>query len=271
MLTNFSRHTLDPQSTEYKFVAEKFNHSLEQLKKHPTMRTPVPRLAPATPPVQVPHLPPLPPPSGSVSTQSFLSRHMPPQSFPFGPLTTQPFSLGPPSAPPITPGPPPSVQAFVSMMNNPVSSGFQQITPHQVGPIQTSTNNNVPSSTSVQTLSNPTVGNLPIPSTLPSHPTASSLAHPSNSLSHAASQIHRRRRYISQSHTGHHAALPANNTVFSFQPPPTNTPAMSLPKIIQIERIQNQRWYKQYAAHECEFRLKLGKSTEQWLFHGIYK
>jgi hypothetical protein len=42
----------------------------------------------------------------------------------------------------------------------------------------------------------------------------------------------------------------------------------NLPKIIQIERIQNQRWYKQYSAHECEFRQKLGKQTEQWLFHG---
>jgi len=41
-----------------------------------------------------------------------------------------------------------------------------------------------------------------------------------------------------------------------------------IPKIIQIERIQNQRWFKQYSAHDCEFRQKLGKQTEQWLFHG---
>jgi hypothetical protein len=39
-------------------------------------------------------------------------------------------------------------------------------------------------------------------------------------------------------------------------------------KIIRIERIQNQRWFKQYSAHDCEFRQKLGKPIEQWLFHG---
>jgi hypothetical protein len=63
-------------------------------------------------------------------------------------------------------------------------------------------------------------------------------------------------------------ALPMNNTAGPTRPSRTGHHITNLPRIIQIERIQNQRWYKQYSAHECEFRQKLGKQTEQWLFHG---
>ncbi|CAF0857782.1 unnamed protein product [Adineta steineri] len=39
-------------------------------------------------------------------------------------------------------------------------------------------------------------------------------------------------------------------------------------EIVQIERIQNRRWYRQYDAHRDDFIERYGKSTEQWLFHG---
>ncbi|CAM4776475.1 unnamed protein product [Rotaria magnacalcarata] len=38
--------------------------------------------------------------------------------------------------------------------------------------------------------------------------------------------------------------------------------------IMKIERIQNVRWYKQYAAHRDEFTQRYGKSEERRLFHG---
>jgi hypothetical protein len=70
-------------------------------------------------------------------------------------------------------------------------------------------------------------------------------------------------------HTRAPTPMPTNNAVLppSRRPRAVN-PGNGLAKIIQIERIQNQRWYKQYSAHECEFRQKLGKQAEQWLFHG---
>lgn len=39
-------------------------------------------------------------------------------------------------------------------------------------------------------------------------------------------------------------------------------------KIIQIERIQNERWYMQYLAHVRDFRKRLNKDTEKRLYHG---
>ncbi|CAF1379978.1 unnamed protein product, partial [Rotaria sp. Silwood1] len=38
--------------------------------------------------------------------------------------------------------------------------------------------------------------------------------------------------------------------------------------IVKIERIQNERWYKQYAAHRDEFIQKYTSSSEKLLFHG---
>ncbi|CAM2721829.1 unnamed protein product [Rotaria socialis] len=38
-------------------------------------------------------------------------------------------------------------------------------------------------------------------------------------------------------------------------------------KIIQIERIQNQRWYFQYLAHKKDFFKRLNKNTEKRLYH----
>ncbi|CAF1227586.1 unnamed protein product [Adineta steineri] len=38
--------------------------------------------------------------------------------------------------------------------------------------------------------------------------------------------------------------------------------------IIQLERIQNERWYAQYVAHSKEFRQRLNTDTEKCLYHG---
>ena len=38
--------------------------------------------------------------------------------------------------------------------------------------------------------------------------------------------------------------------------------------IKSIERIQNQRWYKQYAAHRDAMNERLKENTERRLFHG---
>lgn len=46
-------------------------------------------------------------------------------------------------------------------------------------------------------------------------------------------------------------------------------PSDHVPTIVRIERIQNQRWFKQYAAHELEFQ-ELQKPPALWLFHGKF-
>ncbi len=71
MLTNFTRHTLDSQSTEYKFVGEKFNQSWTNYRN----QFPVPD--PASPSRSMP-LRPLPP-SPSVHIPS--TNDHPPSSF----------------------------------------------------------------------------------------------------------------------------------------------------------------------------------------------
>ena len=38
--------------------------------------------------------------------------------------------------------------------------------------------------------------------------------------------------------------------------------------VIKLERIQNERWYKQYMVHSEDFRKRLDVDTEQRLFHG---
>ncbi|CAF0814856.1 unnamed protein product [Rotaria sordida] len=71
------------------------------------------------------------------------------------------------------------------------------------------------------------------------------------------SSLHNLSRYILQPNTeeykfvadNFHKTLPSN-------------------QIVQIERIQNRRWYRQYDAHKDDFIERYGTSTEQWLFHG---
>jgi hypothetical protein len=39
-------------------------------------------------------------------------------------------------------------------------------------------------------------------------------------------------------------------------------------QIIQIERIQNERWHTQYSAHSRDFKKRLNTNTEKRLYHG---
>ena len=39
-------------------------------------------------------------------------------------------------------------------------------------------------------------------------------------------------------------------------------------KINRIERIQNERWYKQYLVHRDDFKKRLNMNTEKFLYHG---
>jgi hypothetical protein len=40
------------------------------------------------------------------------------------------------------------------------------------------------------------------------------------------------------------------------------------PRIIRIERLQNERWFHQYQIHKREFDRRLQQDTEQRLYHG---
>ncbi len=39
-------------------------------------------------------------------------------------------------------------------------------------------------------------------------------------------------------------------------------------QIIRVERIQNERWYMQYLAHDKDFKRRLNTDTEKRLYHG---
>jgi hypothetical protein len=39
-------------------------------------------------------------------------------------------------------------------------------------------------------------------------------------------------------------------------------------EIIELERIQNERWYMQYLAHTGDFKKRLNHDTEKRLYHG---
>jgi len=39
-------------------------------------------------------------------------------------------------------------------------------------------------------------------------------------------------------------------------------------RINQIERIQNERWHKQYLVHREDFKKRLNMNTEKFLYHG---
>lgn len=185
MITNFSRHPLNLQSTEYKFVADKFNQSWGNMNNLP-------------PPPVMPVRPPFPP-TNNVPT--FFFSNPPPIPAPVntnasGPMVNVPL-----------PPPPPPAYLLRPMVQHPMPPG----------------------------------GLPPLPL-------------PLQQQMHAPVVPHRRARRP--------PPFPMNNPTGAVNPRGT------IPQIIQIERVQNQRWYKQYAAHECEFRQKLGKQTEQWLFHG---
>jgi hypothetical protein len=216
MLTNFSRHAINPQSTEYKFVADKFNQSWANYKN----QTPVP-----APPFVLTITPPLPPSVVVPSTNNLPSFY-----------------------------PPALLQRIAAM--------------------QPSINNNNNGSTINQPPPNHNYGNMPYPmslgantmvqpASLPPFGPPPPPAPPGSYIPQPILQPSVPRRRLRPVYR-----LPMNNTIAPTRPPTTGNQVNSPPTILQIERIQNQRWYKQYSAHECEFRQKLGKQTEQWLFHG---
>ncbi|CAF0739027.1 unnamed protein product [Adineta steineri] len=208
MLTNFTRHTLDPQSTEYKFVSDKFDKSWANFRKQH-----------AIPP------PPPPPPSTSV----------PPSS-----VVAQINNYQPGTIPQFTPIPPPhfinrnhglptnQVPPFLAHNNYNTLPGFPPTVPHTLAP-------------------------PPLP--MPSVPTS---VFPQQMYQY---------RMLAQPANGP-PQLPGQRVVLRSRRTKAPDQVINTPTIIQIERIQNQRWFKQYSAHDCEFRQKLGKQTEQWLFHG---
>lgn len=241
MLTNFSRHVLNPQSTEFKFVADKFNLSWANVKNQqpvpvsPALRIPMP------PPPSMPARPMLPPPQPPFQQQQQQQ-----------PIHVSPATNLPPSA--YTPALLQQINQMQGIINN-------------NGPI---TNQPIPLNHPLRPLlysapfgGNPMVQSTSLPPPLPPPPPHahslpnSYLQQPiyrPPTISHSRSRV---------------ARMPVNNTIVPNVPARSANPINTPPTVIQIERIQNQRWYKQYSAHECEFRQKLGKQTEQWLFHGF--
>jgi hypothetical protein len=213
MLANFSRHTLDPQSTEFNFVVDKFIQSWTNLLRN---QMPTPNVA--TSPMTVP------PPSPSLLVRPTTNPHtiymkhfrpnQPPTNNNMVPVTNQP-------------PPPLSNHGFSLPYSIPV--GMNTMVPPPLPPPPTP----------------PTA-----PPTFPLYP--QQMYQPLNPYVQARAP----------------APLPTNNTAPHHRRSRTINYGHGAPKIIQIERIQNQRWYKQYSAHVCEFRQKLGKQTERWLFHG---
>ncbi len=230
MLTNFSRHTLYPQSTEYIFVADKFNQSWANFNNQsPTVPAPPPpppsipvRLHPPQPSVLVPSANNLPSSNLSAALLRFASMQ-PPINNSNGSITNQP------------PAPPPPNHTF--------------------GPLTYSMP--LAANTIIQPASLPQFGPPPPPPPLPP---------PSVPVPYSAQQMYPPSNPYTRSRSLHR--LRVNNPTLPTRHTRNCNHISNLPKIIQIERIQNQRWYKQYSAHECEFRQKLGKQTEQWLFHG---
>ncbi len=233
MINNFSRHTLNPQSTEYIFVADKFYQSWANFKN----QNPVP--APLPPPVMgIPPPPPLPPP---------------PPSVPVPPTNNLPHYLLPTALLSRMPTMYPSTNN-----NNNGSTGNQPLPPppppnHTFGPIPLS----MPLATNTMVQTGP-IPSIPLPPAPPPPPPSQYYPQPTY------------RPTISYTRSRAPPQFPPNNVAVRTRQPRNTNPITNMPQIIQIERVQNQRWYKQYSAHECEFRQKLGKQTEQWLFHGDY-
>lgn len=249
MLTNFSRHTLDAQSTEYIFVSDRFNQSWANIKNQMLLPAPTikaskrlkpPRSLPiAGPTAALPSLPPplpqpAPPPSSLIGPQPQLSssnfappiNSYHPRHFPGG----------------ILPMPPP-LQAPV---NNNAPATNQQLGPNN---LYSSLFYPRPPGMNPPPSQPPSLPFPNVPFVTPQPPYGHNMLYPS-------------------------ATGPSSmriNSATPVAPPPPKPPTLGIskPEIIQIERIQNQRWYKQYSAHQYEFRQKLGKQTEQWLFHGI--
>lgn len=261
MLNNFLRQTLDPQSTEFKFVVDKFMKSWLHLKNQFQLPVPqVPTPAPGPPPP--PSFPPVP-----------ASHRMPPR-----PMLHVPANMT--AAYPTLMNPAPS---FMNNFNNPPGSnqtlsqlqpGSHSMLPHSSYPLPARSNpivqqNMLPSHTMRSPVSTASMPPMPLsqpPLSAPPMPTPG-LQPPLRPMV-TANQIMGRARVPVARSRGKPAPAPQQIAVGQSGRPMGQM--INIPTIIQIERIQNQRWYKQYSAHECEFRQKLGKQTEQWLFHGKF-
>ncbi len=265
MITNFTRHPLNAQSTEYTFVSDKFYRSWGNLKNQPPVSTNIPRptiqLTPGAPRAPLPPSVPVPP-----------TNNLPPYLFSTPLLPTMPTmhpstnnnSSGPTGNPPLQP-------PLLPMPNY----AFAPISHHMPRP----TNTMVPQGSlpSLPLPPGPPLGPPPGPHQGPplgpppgSHPGPQLGTHPGlpppppvsyyPQPTYGPAMVYTRSKNLPQP--------PTNNVGVRTRQHRHAIPTTNIPQIIQIERIQNQRWYKQYSAHECEFRQKLGKQTEQWLFHG---
>ena len=301
MLTNFARNPVEPDSSEFQFVSERFYDSFKHLNIAPPLPAPVNRSGPPAP-----SRPPPPPmaPLGPVLRPSHLppalliptgSPHPPPSSASLVPMNNLPVSHASPfplhhyvinthsgipastpsqsqNPPPISyasglPLPPPPIPAYTSpnikpMVQRPVTMNPTPINANNpnpyhflpaAGPAPSSHPPPPPAPAGSQTQPQPQPSYFPPPS-LSMGPLFGTPT-PSHSTSTTA---HRHRR----------ANLAAMARAAAPGPPTRPGRNNTMPQIRSIERIQNQRWYKQYVAHELEFKQKMGKQTQEWLFHG---
>ena len=280
MLTNFDRCLVEPDSSEYKFVSQRFYDSFKHLNVAPPLSAPVPRSGPPLGPVARPPIypPSLPLPPGQ--------RYPPAPSASLVPLanaavsSTTRFPLNFSAINNSLTAPAPTLAHSQNPPSNPYSSGLP-LPPTPMAPsyiLPTAQPRALPPATMNPTPTNasnlnmfyfplPTSSALPVgpptqPQPPPPHPSLPSLSNahlfgPSNPSFGPPATSHRHRRALASNSTrsiGLSAARPGRNN--------------TMPQIQSVERIQNQRWFKQYKAHEHEFKQKLGKQTQEWLFHG---
>lgn len=302
MLTNFSRHLIDQESAEYKFVSDRFFESWNRM----------PIMAPQPPPALRPPVPPIPP---SQNTTPMNPSLVPPYFLPVPPvpyrglsssISSMPSSFHPVNIPTVNNQLNPSASSscqnsnLLSILPSSYSSppNNNQPLPHFPGQLPSATALNSSASMNAMNSSNlstnnpnfglhqPTANNIfpPPPPRPPPIAFATSGPGPSSTQSpslppfllpppahqHLNSISRMNLRAVMQQTRHRNRRAPFNSitrgaTLGSGSDP---LPINRLPQIRSIERIQNQRWFKQYSAHDLEFRQKLGKQTLQWLFHG---
>ena len=273
MLDNVARHLVDPQSTEYKFVADRFHQNWASVIDPFNFIGPAGASLKAASAVTY---------SGGPSMQiSFSSSNAPqliqnqpgvppppPQIGGAQPAGLLPFPMWPPLGGQLPPPPPPQIQ--------PPPSSQLQLPPPPQQPVLFS-----PSvllrgaSTAVQLrppLPTPQMQpvNRPVNLPLQTNPNNPSLAiqMPATQSQQPSMPLSSYRRRVARHHRAYNVPMPFPQIPPGHNTQPIGNLPQGVPTIIQIERIQNQRWYKQYLAHECEFRQKLRRDTQKWLFHG---
>lgn len=261
MMDNVARHLVDPQSTEYKFVADRFHQNWT------SVNDPFSLIGPTVATLQ------------AASTRTYTSGPSVQISFPSSNVP-QPIQ-NQPGVPPPQIGPAQSAGLLPFPMWPPLRgqlppppAHLQPPLPAHLHVVRFSPSIRVPP-TSVQfgpPLPTPPMQptNRPVSSPLQTNPINPSLAiqmptaKPQQPVMPPSSYRRRQARY----HRPYNAPMPLPNIPPGQNTQPIGNLSHGVPNIIQIERIQNQRWYKQYLAHECEFRQKLRRDTQKWLFHG---